>query len=360
MSKLSQFFPSGGQTSTPQLAHLSHLTDHGSAAEDGSSGPSTVSSPSSSYSIDSNNSSHSGDDSFTSEASLPSEETTTPVTQEASPLACSPIQSSIPPLGQVIPDELLTQRNKNREVPYLQTNLIDTVGLLEDEKQMALQLKQDMKVMQRHLSEKDNEIKSLEKTVKSTKLEVSKLEQDLGNKKENLQNEILDRRKTANSLDSMNTELREEKKEPGSNMQPVKWKAGNDECEMPEPAIITSTINPLAVPYTSQDTSHGNLTNTTATQHVVRPKVRTTIQDPIRTTNISTRETTEPADSRLKTSKILRQSAPTLAPKKNVTIIGAWNMRNMSSRLQDKNTNAIAWTNPSCRMQDIENCVSSR
>ena len=89
-SKLSQFLPSGGQTSTPQPAHLSHLTDHGSAAEDDYSGPSTVSDPSSSYRIDSNNSSHSWDDSFTSEPPLPFEEITTPVTQETPTTSLQP------------------------------------------------------------------------------------------------------------------------------------------------------------------------------------------------------------------------------------------------------------------------------
>ena len=61
-------------------------------------------------------------------------------------------------------DGSLSQRDKNREVSYLQTNLRDTVDLLEHEKQTVLQLKQEMKIMEHHLSEKDNEIKSLEKT----------------------------------------------------------------------------------------------------------------------------------------------------------------------------------------------------
>ena len=215
--------------------------------------------------------------------------------------------------------------------------------------------------MERHISEKDNEIKSLEKTVKCTKLEVSKLQKDLGKskkQKENLLNEIFDRKKNADSLDTMNTELREEKRNLEATCNQLSEKLAMMTAKCQSLQSSTSALNPLAVPYTSQDTSHGNLTKTTATQHVVRPKVRTIIQDPIRTTNISTRETIAPADSRLKTSQNLPLSPPTLASKKNVTIIGASNMRNMSSRLQDKNTNAIVWTNPGCRMQDIENRAS--
>ena len=121
--------------------------------------------------------------------------------------------------------------------------------------------------------------------MKSIKLEVSKLRKDFGKIKQqqqNLRNEILDRKKTADSLDTMNTELREGKRNLKATCNQLSETLAMMTAKCQSLQSLTSTLNPLAIPYINQDISLGNLTKTTATQHIVRPKVKTTVQDPIR------------------------------------------------------------------------------
>lgn len=280
--------------------------------------------------------------------------------QDLDSLLASSVPTATEETRSSVVDELIADKVS------LLKQLTEKEAELETEREKVFKLKKDLQLMKLHLSDKDEDIRVLERENSQSKCDLSKSKRQ--SSKLQRQREIIDKnnfegKTKRRQLDSENSTLRAQNCELTERL----------DCLSDELVVMTAKCAGLQGPSTNSSYAEAVASIPETALSLPQPRKLSSVsrkQQPSHPGGARPKEKKHQQDSqKAKTVKSgvsrsntrphsLSKTRNQKPRKLRVTVIGASNLRNVSSKLQTKNCDTIAlYVNPGCKIQDLQNGV---